>query len=75
MDKKEIQNTLNEIRILSSIQNENICGYREAFITKNGKEMNIVMEFVGGGDLSMLISTLKKKGKKLNEEIVWKYLC
>ncbi len=58
MDKKSILNTMNEIRILSSIENENICGYKEAFLSKNSKEMNIIMEYIGGGDLSQKIKNL-----------------
>ena len=50
MDQKEIESTLNEIRILCSFNNEYICGYEEAFV--DGKKMHIVMEYVAGGDLS-----------------------
>ena len=50
MDKNEIVSTLNEIRILCSMNNKYICGYEEAFV--EGKKMHIVMEYVGGGDLS-----------------------
>ncbi len=50
MDKKEIESTLNEIRILCSFNNEYICGYEEAFVETS--KMHIIMEYVGGGDLS-----------------------
>ena len=51
MDKKNIQNTLNEIRILCSMENPFVCGYEEAFLENNGKALCIVMEYVGGGDM------------------------
>lgn len=50
-DKKEIEGILNEIRILCSMDNKYICGYEEAFLSRNQKEMCIIMEYVGGGDL------------------------
>lgn len=49
MKKNQITNTLNEVRILSSISHDFIVSYKEAFIEDNF--MCIVMEFVGGGDL------------------------
>ncbi len=65
MDKKEIENTLNEIRILCSFNNEYICGYEEAFV--EGKTMHIVMELVGGGDLSDKITQCKRNRLMINE--------
>ncbi len=49
MDKKDIESTLNEIRILCSFNHKYICGYEEAFV--EGDKMHIIMEYVGGGDL------------------------
>ena len=51
MKEKNIKNTLNEIRILCSIENPYICGYKEVFLDKSNKNMCIVMEFIGGGDM------------------------
>lgn len=34
-DKKEIEGILNEIRILCSMNNKYICGYEEAFLSRN----------------------------------------
>lgn len=58
MDKQSVENTVNEIRILSSIEHQNIVGYKECFLSSSNKEMNLVMEFVGGGDLSCKIKDL-----------------
>ena len=43
---------MNEIRILCSLHNDFIVGYKEVFVQKDGDELCIVMEYVGGGDLS-----------------------
>ena len=58
MDKKEIESTLNEIRILCSFNHDFICGYEEAFVEDN--KMHIIMEYVGGGDLGDKINQCKK---------------
>ena len=73
LKKKEIQNSLNEIRILASIHNPNIIGYREAFIDKKSKELCIVMEYASGGDLSKKINTYKKKKKRIPENLIIRF--
>lgn len=60
MDKKNLTNTLNEIRFLCSIECEFICGYEESFTLNNGELLCIIMEFVGGGDLLSKIRTCKE---------------
>ena len=56
MDRKNKESTLNEIRILCSVQNEYIVGYMDAFLEKNGTQLCIG---------SPLIST------KINQELNW----
>ena len=73
MDKKNMTNTLNEIRILCSIDHPYIVGYKEAFVDKSSNELNIVMEYVGGGDLSEKIKNCEKRKLYLNEKIIWRY--
>ena len=50
LDVTAQQNTLNEMRILSSIDHRFLVGYKEAFQSKIG-EVCLVMEYIGGGDL------------------------
>lgn len=71
MDKKTLANTLNEVRILCSVNHPNVVGYKEAFI--RDKRVCVVMEFVGGGDLLDKIDLAKQKGTSLPEELVWRY--
>lgn len=49
---KEKNNAVNEVRILASINHENIISYKEAFIDKPSQSLCIVMELVDNGDLN-----------------------
>ncbi len=60
---------LNEVKILSSLDNAYIVKYYESFLEKNF--LNIVMEYCEGGDLANLI---KNSLKALPESKVWKFL-
>lgn len=73
MNKTQISNTLNEVRILSSISNKFIVEYKEAFIEQNN-EMCIVMEFVGGGDLQAKIQKCLSAKTLMNEKRIWFYM-
>jgi len=70
---KEIQNALNEIRILASIKHPNIVAYREAFIDRVTSDLCIVMEFAGGGDLSGKIKECREKRIRFPENMVVKF--
>lgn len=41
MSKKEMESTLNEVRILCSVENEFVVGYNDAFLDKKGTELCI----------------------------------
>lgn len=73
MDRKSIENTLNEVRILCSINHPNIVEYKEAFLNKNDSELCIVMEYVGGGDVASKIIECAKRKVRINEPTIWKY--
>ena len=53
---KEKDNAINEVRILASINHENIAGYKEAFFEEATSSLCIVMEFADGGDLQTKIN-------------------
>lgn len=55
LKKKEIDNTLNEVRLLASIKSPFILGYRDAFYDAKSKNFCIVTEFAEGGDLNKLL--------------------
>ena len=73
MDKIGIQSTLNEIRILHSVESDNIVGYSEAFLDSSETHLWIVMEFMGGGDLSSAIRLAKKENRRFPERVIWAY--
>lgn len=70
---KEIQNALNEIRILASVHHPNIVGYRESFIDPTTEDLCVVMNFAGGGDLSSKIKECREKKVRLPENLVIKF--
>ena len=51
LEGKMLQNSLNEVRILASLKDPNIVGYKEAFLDQKTESLYIVMEYVDGGDL------------------------
>ncbi len=52
MDKETKKNTLNEVRILCSINHPSIIAYKESFLNIARKELCIIMEMAEGGDLA-----------------------
>jgi len=51
LSDKEKDNAINEVRILASIEHQNIISYKEAFIDSRTYTLCIVMELVDNGDL------------------------
>lgn len=41
MSRKDVESTLNEVRILCSIDNNYVIGYKDAFLAKNDTELCI----------------------------------
>ena len=58
LSKIEQQNSVNEVRILSSIVHPNIISYKESFWNWNNKTLNIIMEYCDDGDLESKIKSL-----------------
>jgi NIMA (never in mitosis gene a)-related kinase len=73
LSSKEKENALNEVRILASINNVNLVGFKEAFFEDSTNNLCCVMEFCNGGDLLAKISSYKKQHKKMPEKEVWLY--
>ena len=64
LNKKEQENSVNEVRILASIKNPFVIGYKEAFWDDNNNTLNIVMEYADDGDLQTKIIKIKKWKKR-----------
>ena len=73
LSKKQQENSINEVRILSSINHPNIIGYKESFWDDNTHTLNIVMEYADDGDLFSKIKKMKNEKGFFNEDIIWHY--
>ena len=72
LSEKQKCNSLNEIRVLASINNKYIVKYKEAFLDEKDSTLCLVMEFADNGDLSKLIEEQKKSGTFFKEKDIWK---
>ena len=73
LNKKEQENSVNEVRILASVNHPNVIGYKEAFWDDEKSALNIVMEYADDGDLHSKIEKMKKAGGYFKEPIIWSY--
>ena len=73
LSKIEQQNSVNEVRILSSIVHPNIISYKESFWNWNNKTLNIIMEYCDDGDLESKIKKMERNKIKFNENLIWNY--
>ena len=73
LSKKEQENSVNEVRILASVNHPNVIGYKEAFWNDKESSLNIVMEYADDGDLQTKIQKMKKEGGMFNENLIWSY--
>ena len=73
LNKKEQQNSVNEVRILASVNHPNVIGYKEAFWDEQDNSLNIVMEYADDGDLQTKINKLRKAGGMFKENLIWSY--
>ena len=73
LNKRDQENSLNEVRILASINHPNVIGYKEAFWDDTGRSLNIVMEYADDGDLESKIVKMRKEGGMFNESLIWSY--
>ena len=66
LSKIEQENSLNEIRILSSIVHPNIISYKESFWNGKNKTLNIITEYCDDGDLETKINKMKRNKIRFN---------
>lgn len=74
LDKKDRENSLNEIRLLASLNHCNVIAYKEAFYDEMSKTINIIMEYADGGDISSKIKQNKKSDLSFEESTIWSIL-
>ena len=73
LNKREQENSVNEVRILASVNHPNVIGYKEAFWDDDKSSLNIVMEYADDGDLHNKIEKMKKEGGCFKEPLIWSY--
>jgi len=73
LDKKQLENALTEVRIICAIKHPNIVRYHDAFVDQKNKDLYLIMEYLGGGDLSGRIGFLQRAKSVLSEKQVWRY--
>ena len=74
LNTKERENALNEVRILASLNHQNIVGYKEAFFEEESRTLNIVMEYADDGDLESKIQKCIKIKAPFSESEIWSCL-
>ena len=65
LNKKEQENSVNEVRLLASISHPNVITYKEAFFDEKNNSLNIIMEYAENGDLQSEIIKKRKNVKYL----------
>jgi NIMA (never in mitosis gene a)-related kinase len=56
LNDRDKMNALNEIRILASVDHQNVIGYKDAFFEDGSSTLNMVMEYADSGDLYQKIT-------------------
>ena len=73
LPQKQQESSVNEVRILASINHPNVIGYKEAFWDEKSSSLNIVMEYADDGDLQTKINKMKNENGFFKESIIWHY--
>ena len=72
MSRAEQEEAITEVHLLASLRHEYIVQYHDSFISAG--QLNIVMEHCAGGDLAAKLAELRRRGQRLPEALVWRYL-
>jgi NIMA (never in mitosis gene a)-related kinase len=72
LHRREIEDSVNEIRLMASFTSPFIVRFYEAFCDQ--KRLYVVTEYARLGDLAHLIERRKQKRRPLQEEDIWRYM-
>ena len=72
LNNKEKENSLNEVRILASVNNQNVVSYKDAFYDLESNSLCIVMEYADDGDLESKINKNEKSKVTFSEDEIWR---
>ena len=62
MTEMEKQMLVSEVNLLRELKHQHIVRYYDRIIDRSNTTLYIIMEYCEGGDLSSLISRLKREG-------------
>src|SRR5690242_6781372 len=71
LTNKEKENTLNEIRILASLNCPNVISYKDAFYDEEQNSICIIMEYADDGDLEEKVVKNVKFKLHFSENEIW----
>ena len=71
MMPNEKDNSLNEIRLLASVNHINVISYKESFYEEDTNTLNLVLEYADAGDLQSKITAHKNAQKYFSEKTIW----
>ena len=66
MCEYEKNNSINEVRILASLDHQNIIKFVSGMFDNNEDDLYLFMEYAEEGDVAMLIEQAKEKKKIVN---------
>jgi len=66
MDAKQRKDTINEVKVLSSLKHPYIISYRESYI--ENRSLVIIMDYAEGGDLHARVQRTRHSGKTFPED-------
>lgn len=74
LQTEDKQGVLNEIRLLASLDSDQLVGYKDAFWDERSRTLCIITEQAEHGDVDMLIKRHKAASKAVDEKEIWKII-
>ncbi|KAJ3716687.1 kinase-like domain-containing protein [Lentinula raphanica] len=73
MQERDRKQIVAEVNILKELHHDHIVKYHDRYVDKDSGILYIVMEYCGGGDLSMVIQQAQKHNRPIPEDTIWHY--
>ncbi|KAF9071519.1 kinase-like domain-containing protein [Rhodocollybia butyracea] len=73
MQERDRKQIVAEVNILKELHHDHIVKYHDRYVDKDAGILYILMEYCGGGDLSMVIQQAQKHGRPIPEDTIWNY--